>query len=207
MGRKNPTQCPPVSPLLSPLTELKTNELGAVGSDMYSKAFRALVVQKMTGPNGPRPTAVAHELGVSRASVYRWLKDAATVELPSIESHDLSTCSPGPIKMKRPQDWSAEEKLAAVLEAASLTDEELGAFLRSKGLHEAQLEQWREQMLAGLAPKPVQRGKKAPEGKRVRELEKELRRKDKALAETAALLVLKKKAQAIWGDEDDNTES
>ena len=109
--------------------------------------------------------------------------------------------------MKRPQDWSAQEKLAAVMEAASLSDEELGAFLRSRGLHEAQLQQWRDLMLAGLEPMTVQRGKKAPETKRVRELEKELRRKDKALAETAALLVLKKKAQAIWGDEDDDTDS
>jgi transposase-like protein len=108
--------------------------------------------------------------------------------------------------MKRPQDWSAQEKLAAVMEAASLSDEELGAFLRSRGLHEAQLQQWRDLMLAGLEPKAVQGAKKAPEVKRVRELEKELRRKDKALAETAALLVLKKKAQAIWGDEDDDTD-
>jgi len=38
------------------------------------------------------------------------------------------------------------------------------------------------------------------EGQRIRELEAELRRKEKALAETAALLVLKKKAQAIWGE-------
>ena len=109
--------------------------------------------------------------------------------------------------MKRPQDWNAKEKLAAVLEDAALSDEDLGAFLRSKGLHEAQLQQWQEQMLSGLNPAPAQRGKKTPEGKRVRELEKELRRKDKALAETASLLVLKKKAQAIWGDEDDDTES
>ena len=103
--------------------------------------------------------------------------------------------------MKRPQDWSAEEKLAAVLEAASLTEEEFGAFLRSRGLHEAQLQQWRDQMLVGLEPKPAKR----VETKRIRDLEKELRRKDKALAETAALLVLKKKAQEIWGDEDDDT--
>ena len=79
--------------------------------------------------------------------------------------------------------------------------------MRRQGLHEAQLQQWRDQMLAGLEPMTVPRGKKAPEGKRVRELEKELRRKDKALAETAALLVLKKKAQAIWGDEDDDTDN
>lgn len=108
--------------------------------------------------------------------------------------------------MKRPQDWSAQEKLAAVLDAASLSDEELGAFLRSRGLHEAQLDEWRDQMLAGLEPKAVPGASKAPAAKRVRELEKELRRKDKALAETAALLVLKKKAQAIWGDGDDDTD-
>jgi hypothetical protein len=109
--------------------------------------------------------------------------------------------------MKRPQDWNAQEKLAAVMEAASLSDEELGTFLRSRGLHEAQLQQWRDLMLAGLEPTTVYRGEKAPESKRIRELEKDLRRKDKALAETAALLVLKKKAQAIWGDEDDDTDS
>jgi hypothetical protein len=51
------------------------------------------------------------------------------------------------------------------------------------------------------------RKKVSAEAKRVRELERELRRKEKALAETAALLVLKKKAAAIWGDEDDSTES
>jgi hypothetical protein len=62
-------------------------------------------------------------------------------------------------------------------------------------------------MLSGLNPASVQRSKKKTETKRVRELEKELRRKDKALAETAALLVLKKKVQAIWGDEDDDMES
>ena len=104
--------------------------------------------------------------------------------------------------MKRPQDWSAEEKLAAVLEAASLSEEELGAFLRSRGLHDAQLQQWRDQMIIGLEPKPLKRA----ETKRIQELEKELRRKDKALAETAALLVLKKKAKEIWGDEDDDTD-
>ena len=75
-------------------------------------------------------------------------------------------------------------------------------FLRSRGLHDAQLQQWRDQMIIGLEPKPLKRA----ETKRIQELEKELRRKDKALAETAALLVLKKKAKEIWGDEDDDTD-
>ena len=174
---------------------------------MYSKAFRALMVQKMTDPAGPSPGVLADEIGASRASLYRWQRDAATVDRQAIDPNKLPTTLPRPSKMKRPQDWSAKEKLTAVLEAASLTDEDLGAFLRSKGLHSAQLQQWQEQMLAGLEPKPIAPGKKSPETKRVRELERELRRKDAALAETAALLVLKKKAQMIWGDEDDNTDS
>ena len=156
---------------------------------------------------GRSPENLADEIGVSRASLYRWLRDAAIVEHQTIESNELLISPPRPATMKRPQDWNAKEKLAAVLEADSLTDGDLGSFLRSKGLHEAQLQQWRDQMLAGLEPIALQRGKKAPEAKRVRELEKELRRKDKALAETATLLVLKKKAQALWGDEDDDTDN
>ncbi len=103
--------------------------------------------------------------------------------------------------MKRPQDWSPEEKLATVLEAASLTEEDLGPFLRSRGLHEAHLQQWHDQMLVGLEPMAGKRN----ERKRIQELEKEVQRKDKALAEAAALLVLKKKARDLWVDEDDDT--
>ena len=174
---------------------------------MYSKAFRTLMVQKMTSPDRPDVESLAAEVGVPRSTLYRWVSDVDKLTPRSASEAPLSLATtPRPNSMKRPQDWSAQEKLSAVLEAASLSDEELGAFLRSRGLHEAQLQQWRDLMLAGLEPKAVQGTKKAPEVKRVRELEKELRRKDKALAETAALLVLKKKAQAIWGDEDDDTD-
>ncbi len=108
---------------------------------------------------------------------------------------------------KTPNDWSPEEKLKAVLDAASLPDEQIGTFLRKKGIHETHLEQWRMQMLGGLGKrrtngKPSRRN---TDIKRIRSLEKELHRKDKALAETAALLVLKKKVQEIWGGEDGDT--
>jgi len=107
---------------------------------------------------------------------------------------------------KRPQDWTPEEKLQAVIEAASIPEEELGAFLRRQGVHEAQLREWRQQLLQGLEqPAPGARKKRTPEARRVRQLERELERKDKALAEAAALLVLQKKVQALWGDEDDDT--
>ena len=108
---------------------------------------------------------------------------------------------------QRPNDWSAEDRLKVVMEAAGLDDEQLGEFMRKKGLHQTHLEQWRLQMLGGLQTgfsKKATRQKQA-DLKRIRALEKELRRKDKALAETAALLVLKKKAQEIWGDEADPT--
>jgi len=110
-----------------------------------------------------------------------------------------------------PHQWKAAEKVAVVLEAAGVTEADLGAFLRRKGLHAAQLAEWRKQVteagvaaFQGVATKAA-RKTTAVAAKRVRELERELRRKDKALAEAAALLILKKKVQAIWGDEDDDT--
>lgn len=169
----------------------------------YSPAFRALMIQKMTDPDGPSPITLADEIGVSRSSLYRWVSEADTLDIPvSTEPPSFAESMKRLSNMKRPQDWSAEEKLAAVLEAAALSEEDLGVFLRTRGLHDAQLQQWRDQMLIGLEPKAVKRS----ESKRIHTLEKELRRKDKALAETAALLVLKKKAQEIWGDEDDDTD-
>ena len=92
------------------------------------------------------------------------------------------------------------------MEATRLSDEELGAFLRKEGIHESHLETWRQSMLEALRASPkASKGTKRGnvEAKRIKALERELRRKEKALAETAALLVLKKKAQEIWGDGDD----
>jgi transposase-like protein len=161
------------------------------------------MIQKMTDPDRPSVVSISDDIGVSISTLYRWVSEADTLSLTdNAEPPSFTESMQRFATMKRPQDWSAEEKLAAVLEAASLSEEEFGAFLRSRGLHDAQLQQWRDQMLIGLEPKPAKR----VETKRIKALEKELRRKDKALAETAALLVLKKKAQEIWGDEDDDME-
>lgn len=169
----------------------------------YSPAFRTLMIQKMTDPDRPSAASISDDIGVSVSTLYRWVSEADTLCLgDNAEPPSFTESMQRFATMKRPQDWSAEEKLAAVLEAASLSEEEFGAFLRSRGLHDAQLQQWRDQMLIGLEPKPAKRA----ETKRIKDLEKELRRKDRALAETAALLVLKKKAQEIWGDEDDDTD-
>ncbi len=109
---------------------------------------------------------------------------------------------------RRPQDWTTEQKLSVVLDAQGLAEEELGGFLRQRGLHGATLSDWRETVLRGAKAELGGRSDKQPslEAKRIRELERELARKDKALAEAAALLVLQKKFRALMGAEDDDTE-
>jgi transposase-like protein len=175
----------------------------------YSEAFKSKMVQRMTGPRGKTATALASEVGISQPTLSRWLRSAqATVAVMSkapaqVTDRASEQPEPPPKVAKRPEDWSPEERLRAVVEGAKLSDTELGAFLRREGLHEATLRQWRAAALEGLGPQRSTRS----EQKRVQDLEKELRRKDKALAEAAALLVLQKKTRAIWGDGDDDTEA
>ena len=158
----------------------------------YSHSFKARMVQRMAGPKGMSATALSKEIGICQPTLSQWLREASEDRVSGM-------------KRKRPRDWSPEEKLTAVVEAARLDDEELGAFLRRQGLYEAQLDEWRTTMLGALEKAPQRKAKVSAEARRVRDLEKELDRKEKALAEAAALLILKKKAQAIWGDGDADT--
>jgi hypothetical protein len=109
---------------------------------------------------------------------------------------------------KRAQDYTASEKLEAVLEFKKRQDQQeaQGEYLRSHGLHAATVEAWEKEILGALA-KPQRQPKRTPEemakDRKIAELERDLRRKDKALAETTALLILKKKAESIWGLVDD----
>ncbi len=174
----------------------------------YSDKFKRKMVQKLTGPNALSALALSKQVDVSQTSLSRWLRKAGIETCSSIQTNTPNTLQMRPpVTPKSPNTWTPEEKLKTVLEAATLSDEQLGAFLRSKGLHETHLAQWRLQMLNGLGKQhPYPKTKKnISDSRQIKVLEKELLRKDKALAETAALLVLKKKVQEIWGDEDDNT--
>jgi len=115
-----------------------------------------------------------------------------------------SRSNPPPQQPRRPEDWKSTDKLRVVVEADGIAGEALGELLRREGIHEADLTEWRRTVLVALGPigKPHT---SSADTRRIRELERELLRKDKALAETAALLVLKKKVQEYWGDEDDTT--
>jgi transposase-like protein len=159
----------------------------------YPEDFKKAMVVKMAAPGAQSATALAKETGVPQSTLSRWLRSYATVRLEGEV-----------MRQRRPQDWSAEEKLEALLEYERSSEEQRGVFLRQKGLHEATLEKWKKEMLEALKIKPFVGGKKDPQRKRIAVLERELRRKEAALAEAAALLVLKKKADAIWGDAKDD---
>ena len=165
----------------------------------YTDGFKARMVQRMSGSESISATVLSKEVGVAQATLSRWLVQARTLPVMGGSSNKRNGGA------KSPRQWAAEEKLRVVLEASRLSDEELGAFLRTEGLHQSQLEEWRAAVIEALGTQKTRKSKKSPEAKRIRQLEKELSRKDRALAETAALLVLQKKAQEIWGGEDDDT--
>jgi transposase len=168
----------------------------------YSEAFKQKLVQRMLLPDAVSASALSKEVGINQPTLSRWLREATT--LGAVTKRRKRPASPiRTSDPKRPEDRTADEKLRLVQQASALSDADLGEFLRRHGIHEADLKAWREAMLAalGVGAAPSRSG----DARRVRELEKELRRKDKALAETAALLVLQKKVRAIWGDGDDDT--
>jgi len=170
----------------------------------YSEGFKARMVTKMLEPEATSACGLARETGVPQQTLSRWLQEARMVNGMSKDKHQ-QTGDGGPAA-RRPQDWSAQEKLEAVQQASELSEEELGIFLRQRGIHEADLVEWRKTVLQALTGAPGKKSRKqTKETRRIRELEKELDRKEKALAEAAALLVLKKKVQQIWGDEDGST--
>lgn len=167
----------------------------------HSPAFKAKMIQKMLSPGGPSAYALAAEANVSQSTLSRWKREALTL---GDMGKKKTTRSEGQGRKR----WSVEERLRLVHEASQLADEELGAFLRREGLHASQLEQWREvlhEAFGKQTPQSQQRAK--DDARRIRQLERDLDRKEKALAESAALLWLKKKAEDIWGDEDDDTAS
>lgn len=169
----------------------------------YGERFKARMVEKLAGPNAMTGVQLAAETGVPAPTLSRWLKEATTLRAKMAKRQDdesqMVEATEGP-------ERSPEEKFSLVLEAASISEAELGEWLRRKGIHAAQLEEWRAVALSGFKSQTEQRKDKAADARQIRQLERELARKDKALAEAAALLVLQKKVQAIWGDADDDTD-
>ena len=161
----------------------------------YSAERRESVIQKMMPPHNIPIPRLTEESGISDVTLYTWRKQAR-VEGIAV-----------PADGKNPEKWSSEDKFAIVLEAASLNEAELAEYCRRKGLYVEQIAAWRKVCLQAnansVAQAKAQREQSKKDRKQIKRLERELHRKEKALAEAAALLILQKKAQAIWGDAED----
>ena len=167
---------------------------------VYSAKFKARMVQRMSPPDAETGMAVAKDTGVSKSSLSKWLNEARS--LARMKKNDPPS-APSEAASMSPKDWTAEQKLLVVAKAMALADDQMGDFLRREGVHEAQLGEWKQAIIGGL--KAPQKLVNARDRKRIRRLERELHRKDKALAETAALLVLQGKVQALWEEEGSST--
>jgi transposase-like protein len=163
----------------------------------YSEEFKAQVVRQMMPPSPVSVEELSRETGVTSATLYNWRKQfrAKGVVVPDRKGNT--------------EQWSSEDKFAVVVETSSMNESELSEYCRRTGLYPEQIASWRRACLlanesADKVSKVVKRHRQE-DRKKVKGLERELRRKEKALAEAAALLILKKKAEAYWGDDEDDT--
>jgi len=152
----------------------------------YSIAFKQKMVQRLTGKEAVSASRLAKETGVRQQNLSRWLDDARSLPLVSSDN-------------RTEREWTVEQKARVLAEGSRLTGEQLSAYLTREGVKLADFERWR------IALEDDGQGSTATV-RRIRNLERELARKEKALAEAAALLVLKKKVADFYQEEDDDTD-
>lgn len=148
----------------------------------YGQAFKDRAVARLLPPESASLDEVARDVGISAVTLDCWLKDAQS-------------------RPARSRSWTAAARLEAVIETAAMNEAQKSAWCRQHGVFAADLDQWRSSAMNALATPEEQRA--SPQAtrsdrKRIKELERDLLRKDRALAETAALLVLSKKVAAIF---------
>lgn len=158
----------------------------------YSSELKEAILRRMLPPNNESIAKISKEEGISEQTLRNWRDKARTGGM----------AAPGTDAL--PDDWSTQDKFLIVVETASMNETELAEYARKKGLFVEQIKAWRDACMnanGGVAKEAARLNKELKESEKERKkLEKELARKEKALAETAALLVLRKKADAIWGD-------
>ena len=153
----------------------------------YGEAFRNRVVARLLPPESAAVGAVAQEIGVSVQTLERWREEAQS-------------------RPARGRAWTAGARLEAVITVAAMDEAGKNAWCREHGVYPAELDKWRQNATTALAaPEEARASPQATrqDKKRIKELERELLRKDRALAETAALLVLSKKVAAIFNKGED----
>lgn len=161
----------------------------------YSKEFKESILRRMLPPKNESIGSISRGEGLSEQTLRKW-RDKARSEGMTV----LANGAPS-------EAWSTQDKFLIVMETAVLNESELSAYAREKGLYVEQIKTWKDACMnanGGIAKEAARLNRELKESQKARQkLEKELQRKEKALAETAALLILRKKANAIWGDPED----
>jgi len=167
----------------------------------FTQSFKIQAVKKVLNRSAETGIEeIAKSLGVGYSTLQKWLAQSRNQEL------ELATESM--TKEKRPQDWSLKEKLNIVIACGSLDEAGISKLCREKGIYPHHVDQWKQAFSEGTTDddKTVKRVESKQLKQENKGLKKELRRKEKALAEAAALLVLQKKVNAIWGDDEDSSQ-
>ena len=161
----------------------------------FSTERRVAVLKKLEPPNAAPLRQLAKGEGIPEVTLHAWRRDARS------KGRLLPAANAGP------EGWTSRDKFAAVIETAALNEADLAAYCRQRGLYAEQIQTWRtacEQANDWERASTQRLGQATKdEKKRIKVLERDLARKEKALAEAAALLVLRKNAAAIWGDGED----
>ncbi len=162
----------------------------------HSEARKEAVLSKLLPPHNLSISEVAESEGIRKGTLYSWRQKAKQRGEPV----------PGK-KPSSSQQWSAEAKLATVVVTASMSESEMSEYCRKKGLYVEQIKQWKQACLTGFSTVEQQdktaRQQEKYAKKEIDLLKRELRYKDKALAETTAILVMRKKLNALFGNDDE----
>lgn len=174
----------------------------------HSQSFKIRAVEKaLNRADGITLNEIIDELGIGRSTLSKWVRDARNNDLENLTGGGILS-SRNKKKEKRPQDWSLGDRLEIVMACASLDEEEKSEYCRKQGVYPHHVNQWKLDFASGnsSSEKVTTRQEMKNLKNENKELRKELNRKDKALAETAALLVLQKKVKAIWGNDEDDSQ-
>ncbi|MFJ8067319.1 transposase [Psychrobacillus sp. NPDC096426] len=161
----------------------------------YTQERKVEIIGRMMPPNNEAVAKISKEEGISEVTLYKWRKEARVA----------GTATPG--NGQTSDKWNSQDKFLIVMETFAMNELELAEYCRKKGLYREQIEAWKSVCLQANG-QAFDQSKQLnvqlkEEQKRAKALEKDLQKKEKALAEAAALLLLRKKAQAIWGDDAD----
>ena len=152
----------------------------------YGQQFKERVVARLLPPESSPVAEVSNKVGISVTTLERW------------RAEFLAAASD-----EQPRRWTPAARLEAVIATAGLDETARSAWCREHGVFPTALDAWKRDAIGGLGEPADDSVATKQDRRRVKELERELRRKDKALAETAALLVLSKKLQAIFHEGED----